>query len=160
MLTGLLAYWPGMLKALAVNWAGHCKAVCWFSWYLVSCTEAATKGPTSHVITWNSMKPDCFNVIAGPPTIIQGETTQTVNVDEGQNTTLRCAATGYPTPNISWVRVNGNPLPPPYNRYAVKVFVLFFSSIKLVSEARPKCFSLLWNCCALIRDVANVWCDL
>ena len=87
------------------------------------------------------LKLDCFAVIAGPPTIIQGETTQTVNVDEGENTTLRCAATGYPTPNISWVRVNGNPLPPPYNRYAVEVFVLFFHCIKLVSEIRLKCFS-------------------
>jgi len=59
---------------------------------------------------------------AGPPTIVQGEMTQTVNVYEGDNVTLSCAATGYPTPNISWVRVNGGTLPPPYNRYAVKVF--------------------------------------
>lgn len=59
-------------------------------------------------------------VVLSPPTIIQGETTQTVTADEFANVNLTCAATGYPTPNISWVRVNGNVLPPPYNRYAVK----------------------------------------
>lgn len=64
---------------------------------------------------------ECLLVHLGPPTIIQGETTQTVTVDEFETVNLTCAATGYPTPNISWVRVNGNVLPPPYNRYAVKV---------------------------------------
>jgi len=52
--------------------------------------------------------------------------TQTVNVDEGHNVNLSCAATGYPMPNISWVRVNGETLPPPYNRFAVKVLTLSF----------------------------------
>jgi len=59
--------------------------------------------------------------MAGPPTIIQGQTIQTVNVDEGYNVSMTCDATGYPTPNISWVRVNGETLPPPYSRYAVVV---------------------------------------
>jgi len=66
---------------------------------------------------------------AGPPTIVQGEMTQTVNVDEGHNATMSCAATGYPAPNISWVRVNGEALPPPYNRFAYKVFT--FSTFPL-----------------------------
>jgi len=73
-------------------------------------------------------------VITGPPAIIQGATTQTVNVDEGHNVTLTCAANGYPTPNISWVRVNGETLPPPYSRYAVKVFILKYCCISLVSQ--------------------------
>jgi len=64
-------------------------------------------------------------VVAGPPTIVQGVMTQTVNVDEGHNVNLSCAATGYPTPNISWVRVNGEALPAPYNRFAVKVLAHF-----------------------------------
>ena len=63
-------------------------------------------------------------VVAGPPAIVQGDTTQTVNVDEGHNVNLTCDADGYPKPNISWVRVNGEPLPAPYNRYAFKVFIL------------------------------------
>jgi len=71
-------------------------------------------------------------VVVGPPTIIQGETTQTVTVDEHQNVNLTCAATGYPTPNISWVRVNGNVLPPPYNRYAVKVSSLYVNPLSTV----------------------------
>lgn len=62
---------------------------------------------------------DGMLVVLTPPTIVQGETTQTVTVDEFENVNLTCAATGYPMPNISWVRVNGNVLPPPYNRYAV-----------------------------------------
>lgn len=56
-----------------------------------------------------------------PPTIAQGLTTQTVTVNEFESVNLTCAATGYPTPNISWVRVNGSPLPPPYNRYMYRV---------------------------------------
>ena len=74
----------------------------------------------------------------GPPTIIQGETTQTVTVDEFDNVNLTCAATGYPTPNISWVRVNGNVLPPPYNRFAVKVVVLTFS-VSVLMACRHTC---------------------
>lgn len=56
-------------------------------------------------------------IVLIPPAIVQGMTTQTVTIDEGSNVNLTCAATGYPTPNISWVRVNGNPLPPPFNRF-------------------------------------------
>jgi len=67
------------------------------------------------------------DVRAAPPTIIQGETTQTVTVDEFDSVNLTCAATGYPMPNISWVRVNGNVLPPPYNRYAVLVCTYILS---------------------------------
>jgi len=68
---------------------------------------------------------DDDDVTAGPPTIVQGEMTQTVNVDEGFNVTINCDATGYPAPNISWVKVNGETLPPPYNRFAVKVSTFF-----------------------------------
>jgi limbic system-associated membrane protein len=74
-----------------------------------------------------------------PPTIIQGQTTQTVNVDEGFNATLTCAAIGYPNPNISWVRVNGQTLPPPYNRYAVKGNILQLYNMQAGDRGMYRC---------------------
>ena len=56
-----------------------------------------------------------------PPTIIQGLTETTVNVEEGGVANLTCDATGYPTPNISWVRANGDALPEPINKFRHKV---------------------------------------
>lgn len=82
---------------------------------------------------------DGIIVVLVPPTIIQGETTQTVNVDEGHNATLTCSATGYPTPNISWVRVNGQTLPPPYNRYAVKGNVLQLFNVQSGDRGMYRC---------------------
>ena len=38
-------------------------------------------------------------------------TTNTITVYEYENLTLTCDASGYPSPNISWVRVNSNVLP-------------------------------------------------
>lgn len=55
-----------------------------------------------------------------PPTISQAETTQTINVQEGENALLTCGATGFPKPNITWVRASGKVLPPPYNRIAYR----------------------------------------
>ena len=84
-------------------------------------------------------------MIVAPPTIIHGETTQTVNVYEGRDVNLTCDATGYPAPNISWVRVNGETLPPPYNRYAVKVFI-FSAFVQCQRHSPINRFELL-NCC-------------
>lgn len=78
-------------------------------------------------------------VVLSPPAIIQGATTQTVNVDEGHNVTLTCAANGYPTPNISWVRVNGETLPPPYSRYAVKGNNLMLYNVQPADGGMYRC---------------------
>lgn len=82
---------------------------------------------------------DGIIVVLVPPTIIQGRTTQTVNVDEGFNATLTCAATGYPTPNISWVRVSGDTLPAPYNRYAYKGNVLQLYNVQSTDRGMYRC---------------------
>ncbi|XP_014470461.1 PREDICTED: neurotrimin-like [Dinoponera quadriceps] len=42
-----------------------------------------------------------------PPDIVDYETSTDMVVAEGRNVTLRCAATGSPTPNITWRREDG-----------------------------------------------------
>ncbi|XP_025101533.1 hemicentin-1-like [Pomacea canaliculata] len=46
-----------------------------------------------------------------PPSILPGETTTVLQIDEGENATLRCEATGIPSPNITWTRSDGKLLP-------------------------------------------------
>ena len=73
---------------------------------------------------------------AGPPVIVRAAMTQAVEVREGSTANLTCDAIGFPMPNISWVRVNGGLLPPPYNRFAVKVCKYCqFVGMKLTSSA-------------------------
>ncbi|GFN94376.1 I-type lectin-like protein 3 [Plakobranchus ocellatus] len=45
------------------------------------------------------------------PTIKTGDTTAVLQVDRNQNTSLECAATGIPAPNITWTRSDGGLLP-------------------------------------------------
>ncbi|ESO93974.1 hypothetical protein LOTGIDRAFT_228659 [Lottia gigantea] len=45
------------------------------------------------------------------PTIRPGDTDTIVQADPGSNTTLTCAATGIPAPNITWTRSDGGQLP-------------------------------------------------
>lgn len=78
-------------------------------------------------------------VVLIPPAILQGRTTQTVTVEEGSNVNLTCAATGYPTPNISWVRVNGNPLPPPFNRFMYRGGQINLISIRGIDRGMYRC---------------------
>lgn len=78
-------------------------------------------------------------IVLIPPAIIQGRTTQTVTVDEGSSVNLTCAATGYPTPNISWVRVNGNPLPPPYNRFMFRGDKIQLTNIRGIDRGMYRC---------------------
>jgi limbic system-associated membrane protein len=93
------------------------------------------------VVTGTNVYPskDGQLVVLIPPTIIQGYTTQTVTVQEGGNVNLTCAATGYPTPNISWVRVNGSPLPPPYNRYMFKGDIMQLSNVQAGDRGMYRC---------------------
>lgn len=46
-----------------------------------------------------------------PPTIRPGDTTAVLQVDQGQNATLECAASGIPSPNITWAKSDGSNLP-------------------------------------------------
>lgn len=43
-----------------------------------------------------------------PPDILDYPTSNDVVVTEGNNATLRCAATGAPAPNITWKRETGD----------------------------------------------------
>ncbi|KAH9504469.1 hypothetical protein Btru_062861 [Bulinus truncatus] len=45
------------------------------------------------------------------PTIRTGDTTAVLQVHRGMNSSLQCAATGIPFPNITWVRLDGGLLP-------------------------------------------------
>nr|AJA37893.1 I-type lectin-like protein 3 [Littorina littorea] len=46
-----------------------------------------------------------------PPTIRPGETTAVLQIDQGQNSSLICAASGIPAPNITWTKSDGGFLP-------------------------------------------------
>jgi len=82
---------------------------------------------------------DGIIVVMMPPYIIQSQTTQTLTVDEGGGANLTCGAGGYPMPNISWVRVNGNTMPPPYNRFAVKGTFLQLTNVRSIDRGMYRC---------------------
>ncbi len=50
---------------------------------------------------------------------MQARTSHTVSLKEGENVNLVCDADGYPSPNITWVRVSGAVLPNGKLRVAV-----------------------------------------
>lgn len=52
--------------------------------------------------------PFCYAV---PPDILDYPTSTDMVVREGSNVTLRCEATGLPTPNITWRRETGEQIP-------------------------------------------------
>lgn len=45
-----------------------------------------------------------------PPTIIESQTSQAVDVIEHSNATIQCKADGYPKVNILWRRDDGSPI--------------------------------------------------
>ncbi|GAV04353.1 hypothetical protein RvY_14642 [Ramazzottius varieornatus] len=51
-------------------------------------------------------------VVQLPPVIIAGETTDYVMVEEGEDVTLKCKATGLPPPTITWTREDNGLLRP------------------------------------------------
>ncbi|XP_076036266.1 neurotrimin-like [Oratosquilla oratoria] len=51
----------------------------------------------------------CIEVLV-PPDILNDETSSDTTVSEGDDVTLRCQATGHPTPNITWKREDGKPI--------------------------------------------------
>lgn len=48
-----------------------------------------------------------YPLISVPPDILDYPTSTDMVVREGSNVTLKCAATGSPTPNITWKREGG-----------------------------------------------------
>lgn len=52
-----------------------------------------------------------FCLTAVPPDILDHPTSTDMVVREGSNVSLRCAASGSPTPNITWRRESGEIIP-------------------------------------------------
>ncbi|CAL1530037.1 unnamed protein product [Lymnaea stagnalis] len=50
-------------------------------------------------------------IVQVAPTIRAGDTTAVLQVNRGENSSLQCAATGIPYPNITWTRSDGGLLP-------------------------------------------------
>lgn len=93
------------------------------------------------VVTGASVYPskDGMLYVLFPPTISQAQTTQTITVTEGDSFNLTCYATGYPTPNVTWVRVNGNTLPAPYNIFQRRGNVLPIINIHAADRGMYRC---------------------
>ena len=51
-----------------------------------------------------------FHYISVPPDILDYPTSTDMVVTEGSNVTLKCVATGSPTPTITWRREGGEPI--------------------------------------------------
>uniref|UniRef100_T1JKF9 Ig-like domain-containing protein n=1 Tax=Strigamia maritima TaxID=126957 RepID=T1JKF9_STRMM len=49
-------------------------------------------------------------MLSVPPDILWDETSSDVSVTEGNSVSLDCRATGYPKPNITWRREDGDPI--------------------------------------------------
>ena len=54
------------------------------------------------------MQIGCINVLV-PPDIKSEETSSDVAVNEGENATLLCRASGHPKPAVRWRREDGEP---------------------------------------------------
>jgi Immunoglobulin I-set domain. len=50
------------------------------------------------------------SLVAVPPDILYDETSADLSVQEGENATLVCKATGHPPPRITWRREDGEPI--------------------------------------------------
>ncbi|KAI8121450.1 hypothetical protein FF38_00071 [Lucilia cuprina] len=66
-----------------------------------------------------------------PPDILDYPTSTDMVVREGSNVTLKCAATGSPTPTITWRREGGEPIPIPNGTEAVSYNGSFLTIAKV-----------------------------
>lgn len=51
-----------------------------------------------------------IHITSVPPDILDNQTSHDMNVQEGENVTLKCGAIGSPSPSIEWRREKGKPL--------------------------------------------------
>ncbi|CAH1797231.1 unnamed protein product [Owenia fusiformis] len=89
------------------------------------------KGATKH-----PQKDGSLTVLV-PPVMIYSQTTSTVSVMEGGSTDLKCNATGYPYPNITWVRGNGKALP--IGKFSYRGTILKLTSIQKRDRGVYRC---------------------
>ncbi|XP_073823365.1 dpr-interacting protein theta isoform X2 [Musca autumnalis] len=66
-----------------------------------------------------------------PPDILDYPTSTDMVVREGSNVTLKCAATGSPTPTITWRREGGEPIPIPNGTEAISYNGSFLTIAKV-----------------------------
>uniref|UniRef100_A0A1I8NTJ3 Ig-like domain-containing protein n=1 Tax=Stomoxys calcitrans TaxID=35570 RepID=A0A1I8NTJ3_STOCA len=66
-----------------------------------------------------------------PPDILDYPTSTDMVVREGSNVTLKCAATGSPTPTITWRREGGEPIPIPNGTEAISFNGSFLTIAKV-----------------------------
>ena len=69
-----------------------------------------------------------------PPTIRPGDTTAVLQIDQGQNATLVCAASGIPAPNITWTKSDGGFLPVGYAQFRVSQLMVVLASLEFYCE--------------------------
>ena len=69
-----------------------------------------------------------------PPTIRPGDTTTVLQIDQGQNASLVCAASGIPAPNITWTKSDGGFLPVGYAQFRVSQSVVVLSSLEFYCQ--------------------------
>ena len=70
-----------------------------------------------------------------PPAVIMGSTTNTVSVKEKEHVNMTCSATGYPTPNVTWVRVNAGLLPTGELRHMVGTAAVHMMALCIFNNA-------------------------
>ncbi|XP_076438270.1 hemicentin-1-like [Babylonia areolata] len=65
-----------------------------------------------------------------PPTIRPGETTAVMQIDQGQNSSLVCSASGIPYPNITWTKSDGGFLPVGVAQYRSRTLPMINVTVK------------------------------
>lgn len=83
-----------------------------------------------------------------PPDIVDSESSGDVMVTEGQNTTLRCSATGHPLPVITWRREDGRPI----QNHGIFSSCFFLSEIELFTPSSSSSICLY----RLLSTVSNL----
>lgn len=73
-----------------------------------------------------------------PPDILDYPTSTDMVVTEGSNVTLKCAATGSPTPTITWRREGGEPISLPGGVEGKFYFNVFYLPLTYETKSSEK----------------------